>query len=77
MAWFKSTFSSNGDCVEVFRKSTFSGPDGSCVEVQRMATDQVGGAYVRDSKSHNGPVLQFNESEWQAFIKGVKDGQFD
>jgi len=32
---------------------------------------------MRDSKNQDGPVLIFTPSEWEAFIGGVKDGEFD
>ncbi|MDD7804037.1 MAG: DUF397 domain-containing protein [Endozoicomonas sp. (ex Botrylloides leachii)] len=44
-----------------------------CVEVA-MKDGVVG---VRDSKSKGGAVLVFNDKEWQAFITGVKKGEFD
>jgi len=33
---------------------------------------------VRDSKDHGtGPVLGFTEHEWECFIQGAKNGEFD
>jgi hypothetical protein len=32
---------------------------------------------VRDSKNPNGPVLRFSHEEWQAFLHGVLDGEFN
>jgi hypothetical protein len=32
---------------------------------------------MRDSKDRSGPVLVFTRSEWQAFVDGVKSGEFD
>jgi hypothetical protein len=32
---------------------------------------------MRDSKKPDGPVLYFTEAEWDAFVAGVKDGEFD
>jgi hypothetical protein len=58
-----------------WRKSTHSGTNGGdCVEVADLAD---GGRAVRDSKNPQGAVLTFTRSEWQAFIAGVHDGQFD
>ena len=55
-----------------WRKSSRSGHDG-CVEVA-LADGQVA---VRDSKDRNGPVLVFTPREWDAFVSGVRDGEFD
>ncbi|MFD1546185.1 DUF397 domain-containing protein [Nonomuraea guangzhouensis] len=35
-----------------------------------------GGQAVRDFKDPDGPVLRFTVGEWDAFIKGAKDGEF-
>jgi hypothetical protein len=55
-----------------WRKSTYSGGNG-CVEVA-FVDGQVG---VRDSKDREGPVLVFTANEWEAFIGGAQDGEFD
>jgi hypothetical protein len=47
---------------------------GSCVEV---ALGSVDGIVVRDAKNISGPALKFTVAEWQAFIAGVKGGEFD
>jgi hypothetical protein len=58
-----------------WRKSTRSGGQGAnCVEVAELPD---GGVAVRDSKDPDGPKLTFTPAEWQAFIGGVKDGEFD
>ena len=55
-------------------KSTRSGPDrDNCVEVA-FVDDAIA---VRDSKSPEGPVLIFTQAEWDAFVGGAKDGEFD
>lgn len=59
----------------VWRKSSHSGGNGGqCVEV---ATNLPGMVAVRDSKDPDGPKLLFTPVEWQAFIAGVKAGEFD
>lgn len=32
---------------------------------------------MKDAKHPEGPVLYFTEAEWDAFVAGVKDGEFD
>ena len=57
-----------------WKKSSKSGGNGgSCVEVRRH--EQA--IQVRDSKDRSGPVLQFTPAEWEAFIGGAKDGEFE
>jgi len=36
-----------------------------------------GAIAVRDSKNPAGPVLVFTPAEWDAFVAGAKDGEFD
>jgi hypothetical protein len=57
-----------------FRKSSFSGVNNPlCVEVGA----REGLIRVRDSKDRAGGELAFNRSEWEAFLLGVKAGEFD
>ena len=52
-----------------WRKSSHSGGQGtSCVEVARA--DRL--TAVRDSKNPAGPVLSFTQTEWAAFLTGIK-----
>jgi hypothetical protein len=56
-----------------WRKSTLSTTNG-CVEVA-VTGDRVA---VRDSKQQGrGPVLEFTAVEWEAFVLGVRGGEFD
>ncbi len=58
-----------------WRKSDFSQLNGSCVEIGRLLPDRIG---IRDTKDDGtGPVLIFTTAEWDAFIAGAKEGQFD
>jgi Domain of unknown function (DUF397) len=55
-------------------KSTRSFSNSNCVEVAELPGSHIG---VRDSKSPDGPVLQFTFEEWCAFTAGVRNGEFD
>lgn len=56
-------------------KSTRSGPyTDNCVEIAFAGPNDI---RVRDSKNPTGPVLMFNADEWDAFVAGAKDGEFD
>ena len=45
----------------------------ACVEV-RFCGDRVP---LRNSRDPDGPVLVFTAPEWDAFVEGVKRGEFD
>jgi uncharacterized protein DUF397 len=53
-----------------WRKSSFSGSNGDCVEVAFLASDHVG---VRDSKATAGPYLRFPPDVWTAFVGHIRD----
>jgi len=75
-AWNKSSYS-GGECLQVsgdWLKSEASADSASCVEVNRPEELAI---LVRDSKDPSGPVLKFNKAEWEAFLLGAKDGEFD
>jgi hypothetical protein len=57
-----------------WRKATRSNTQGNqCVEVAQLKH----GIAVRDSKDPEGPKLMFTPGEWDAFVHGVKGGEFD
>ncbi|WP_147944534.1 DUF397 domain-containing protein [Microbispora sp. CSR-4] len=62
------------DPAAVWFKSSRSANNCACVEVAMLPDGHVG---VRDSKNPGGPALVFTPAEWDAFIGGVKDGEFD
>lgn len=55
-------------------KSSLSFANGNCVEVADLAGGEIG---VRNSRHPEGPVLRFTPGEWQAFIGGAHNGEFD
>jgi Domain of unknown function (DUF397) len=55
-------------------KSSLSHVNGNCVEVAGLATDLI---RIRNSKDPKGPALQFTPAEWDAFLGGVRKGEFD
>jgi len=56
-------------------KSSKSGTNGgNCVEVARLDDGRIG---VRDSKNPGGAVLRFTRAEWEAFLDGVAQREFD
>ena len=58
-----------------FRKSSWSKNNPkTCVEV---ATIPSVGVVVRDSKGPGDVMLRFTFGEWEAFVNGVKAGEFD
>lgn len=62
------------DSCDTWKKSSLSAYNGNCVEVADLADDRI---RVRDSKHPRGPVLTFTPPEWDAFIGGVYNGEFN
>jgi hypothetical protein len=54
-------------------KSSFSSSGGSCVEVRF----EEGLAQVRNTRDRSGPMVTFNRAEWEAFLLGAWNGEFD
>ena len=55
-------------------KSSLSFSNGNCVQVTRLPDGHVG---VRHSQPPQGPVLRFTPAEWDAFLGGARNGEFD
>ncbi len=62
------------DSSQNWIKSSYSMTNGNCVEVAGLSGDVI---LVRDSKNTKGPVLGFTQGEWDAFVGGVRNGEFD
>ncbi|MDT0306392.1 DUF397 domain-containing protein [Streptomyces sp. DSM 44917] len=58
----------------VWRKCRASTAEGNCVEVALLAD---GGAAVRNSRYPQGPALVYTKAEMEAFLVGVREGDFD
>lgn len=56
-----------------WRKSSYSHQETACVEFRRVDD----GVEVRNSKRPDAGTIHYTDSEWQAFIAGVKNGEFD
>ncbi|MFL6116506.1 MAG: DUF397 domain-containing protein [Catenulispora sp.] len=55
-------------------KSSASNGSGACVETSSIRPDEI---CVRNSRDPEGPILRFTKREWDAFLAGVKSGEFD
>ncbi|GAB3803459.1 DUF397 domain-containing protein [Micromonospora zhanjiangensis] len=49
---------------------------GSCVEAGPLA-DGTGRVAVRHSRTPDAATIVYTRAEWDAFVGGVKDGEFD
>jgi hypothetical protein len=57
-----------------WQKSARSNPSGNCVECAALPGGEVA---VRNSRDPQGPALIYTPAEIEAFILGVRDGDFD
>lgn len=56
-----------------WRTARRSAGNGACVEVAAAHRRVL----VRDSKDQDGPVVQYPQGAWQAFLANAKKGQLD
>jgi Domain of unknown function (DUF397) len=61
------------DIEAPWMKSSYSGPQGNCVEVAFLSGGEVA---MRNSRDRGGPALIFTGAEWNAFLSGARDGEF-
>jgi hypothetical protein len=57
-----------------WRTSSLSQSGGECVEAAFLPDGRVA---LRHSRDPDGSVLIYTPREWDAFLKGAKDGEFD
>jgi Domain of unknown function (DUF397) len=72
-----------------WRTSSYSGANGSCVEVAPLpgaiadgavtaGSGEAGGMIaVRDSKDRGGPALVLTARQWRSFAAGIKAGELN
>jgi hypothetical protein len=57
-----------------WRMSSFSGNNGTCVEIASLAHGRVA---VRNSNNPSAGTIYFNQAEMRAYVESVKAGQSD
>lgn len=72
--WTKASASGMNGCVAVLWRKATASAAGNCVEVGHHG-DRI---LLRDTKlGDDSPVLSFTRTEFEAFTRGVRDGEFD
>lgn len=59
---------------QVWRKSRHSNPSGNCVEIAVLPDGRVA---LRNSRHPSGPALIVPRRDMAAFLRAVKEGEFD
>jgi len=59
----------NRDSTLFWRRSSFSGGNGACVEVAELDSSVL----VRDSHDQSGGVLELTSSQWLGFMRRIKN----
>ena len=57
-----------------WRKSSFSGPNGNCVELSPLPGNLIG---MRNSRDPQGAVLSCTRAEFATLLRDIKGGRFD
>lgn len=70
----RHTTSTTRLAVVTWRKSTYSGQMGNCVEATSLDSGEVA---LRNSRFPSGPALIFSRDEMAAFLAGAKNGKFN
>lgn len=60
--------------VTLWRTSSFSGNNGTCVEVAALPDGHIA---VRNSNHPDEGMVLFTHAEMKAWVRGVKAGEFD
>ncbi|MCT4552228.1 MAG: DUF397 domain-containing protein [Alphaproteobacteria bacterium] len=63
---------SSQNSTNSFKTSSFCSEDCCCVGVKKD-----GETFVVTNTTGGQPEVKFTQDEWEAFIKGVKNGEFD
>jgi hypothetical protein len=70
----RHTVTPSDSFVTLWRTSSFSGNNGTCVEVAVLPSGYIA---VRNSNDPDEGIILFTRAEMNAWIRGVKAGEFD
>ncbi len=73
MAENKLTRSGPATLAELDWRVALACNGGECIRVAPQGNEIV----IGDSKNPSGPVLTYSRPEWQAFVNGIRQGDFD